>query len=247
MYMNDEKCSGCTMLKFLLKWYITGEWCVLYTSVRIYDATEVVANQLGLKELFYAFCSYLWEQQRRQLTASFFSLSSPFLIRQLMKWPLFSTLPPPMSHCFVSKNRHSLEERARGYTAPFSEAPRICMRPVRVWKTRRKETIFVSEKREKTWWKTNEIRFHFGKGFWKLKAERNSYRQTFDHHKKEKIVFTIKRGIKKFLSVSHRHPWVGHSHLATQTNNVSQLFIVFVLEIGQNAMIHHTYIWYALC
>jgi len=53
-----------------------------------------------------------------------------------------------------------------------------------------------------------------------LKAERNSSSQTFDHHKKEKIVFTIKRGIKKFLSVSHRHPWVGHSHLATQTNNI---------------------------
>ena len=78
----------------------------------------------------------------------FFSLSSPFLIRQLMKWPLFSTLPPPMSHCFVSKNRHSLEERARGYTAPFSEAPRIWLRPVRVWRTRRKEISFFLEKRK---------------------------------------------------------------------------------------------------
>ena len=159
------------MVKFLVKWYITGEWGVLYTSVWIYDATEVVANQLGLKELFYAFCSYLWEQQRRQLTASFFSLSSPFLIRQLMKWPLFSTLPPPMSHCFVSKNRHSLEERARGYTAPFSEAPRICMRPVRVWKTRRKETIFVSQKREKPGGKRTRSVFTLGKVFenWRLK------------------------------------------------------------------------------
>ena len=176
---------------------------MLYTSVRIYDATEVVANQLGLKELFYAFCSYLWEQQRRQLTASFFSLSSPFLIRQLMKWPLFSTLPPPMSHCFVSKNRHSLEERARGYTAPFSEAPRICMRPVRVWKTRRKETIFVSEKREKTWWKTNEIRFHFGKGFWKLKAERNSYIVKLSTTTKKKRLFLPSREESKSFCPSH--------------------------------------------
>ena len=41
----------------LMKYRLNGR--IFTPGVWIYDATEVVANQLGLKELFYAFCSYL--------------------------------------------------------------------------------------------------------------------------------------------------------------------------------------------
>ena len=72
--------------------------------------SKVVAKKYG--QLFYAFCICESSSRRRQLAASFF-LCLPFSSASLWSGLFFPLSPLPLPPSFVSKNRHSLRERAR--------------------------------------------------------------------------------------------------------------------------------------
>ena len=99
------KCFGCFLFAKVIKFLIVICTLLLVDSFYCKKFIEKpfcsIICSFSFHSFFILFCVNLWEQQQQisswQQSGSFFFSLSPFLIRQLMKWPLFSTLPPSIA------------------------------------------------------------------------------------------------------------------------------------------------------